>query len=109
MTDDAKEWNRKPSPMKTWPNFKLHFSRAHHELRESMETTKSADFPANLIQEETAQTINNLENATMADRETMANLTAMITNLTTQLAETNAKLGEALQSTANLQQEVSTL
>ena len=68
-----------------------------------MATTESEGFSANIAQEETVQAINNLANATMTDRETMANLTAMITNLTTQLAETNTKLSEALQTISNLQ------
>ena len=58
MADDAKEWIRKPSPQKTWSNFKFHFSRAHHELRESMKTTELAGFSANVVQEEMAQAIN---------------------------------------------------
>ena len=51
----------------------------------------------------------NLANATVADRQTMANLTATINRLTKSLATTNTRLSQALQLTAQLQAEVQTL
>ena len=40
LRSDVRKWIRKPAPDKTWANFKLHFTQAHVELRE---TSPSAD------------------------------------------------------------------
>ena len=71
-----------------------------------MDTTRSAGFANNA---ETAQALNNLANAAVADREAMAHMTATINSLTQQLAETNAKLSQALSLTTSLQEEVTLL
>ena len=108
MLDDVREWKRKPRATKTWDAFKTHFAAAHNEMRESIETSTTAGFhPTHTAN--AAEAINNLANATVADRETMANLTSTISTLTKQLAETNAKLSQALQLTSSLQVEVESL
>ena len=107
--DDVKEWRRSPKEEKTWSNFKKHFKRAYQELRESSATTTTAGYAANNIQESTAQAIQNMANATMADRDTMSNLTATINTLTQQLAQTNLRLNESLALTAKLQADMQIL
>ena len=104
--DDMREWRRLPAAQKTWEQFKIHFSRAYNDLKETMDTTRSAGFANNA---ETAQALNNLANAAVADREAMANMTATINSLTQQLAETNAKLSQSLSLTTSLQEEVTLL
>ena len=46
-----------PEANKTWEEFKIHFSRAYHELKETMETAQSAGFHGanNAYHEETQQ------------------------------------------------------
>ena len=97
FTDDVREWRRLPQPVKRWERFKTHFARAYHELKEATSTTKTAGYTGNnAMQGDPLQALNNLANATAADRETMANLTSTINSLTLQLAETNTKLNDAL-------------
>ena len=106
--DDAKEWRRLPEANKTWEEFKIHFSRAYHELKETMETAQSAGFHGanNAYHEETAVALNNLANAAVADKRTMENLTNSVNSLTQQLALTNEKLREAQRLTISLQNEL---
>ena len=55
------------------------------------------------------QALTNLANATVADRQTMANLTATINEFTQSLATTNTRLSQHLQLTSQLQAEVQSL
>lgn len=48
---DIKEWKRKPVADRTWPNLKLHFRRAHDELRETSNETLQAMQHANIAQQ----------------------------------------------------------
>lgn len=110
FSDDIREWKRFPQADKTWDRFKTHFARAYHELKEASATAKSAGYSGNnAIQEDHVQALTNLANATVADRETMANLTATINSLSLQLSQTNAKLNDALATTARLQSEIQSL
>ena len=87
LTDDAREWRRLPQAEKTWEKFKEHFARAYHELKEATATTRTSGYTGNsAMQGDSFQVLNNLANATIADRETMANLTATINSLTLQLS-----------------------
>ena len=45
--DDCRDWKRKPSTSKTWPNFQAHFSLAFKEARTSNRTTKAGGYTAN--------------------------------------------------------------
>ena len=103
MHDDVREWKRLPIAQKTWDQFKLHFSRAYNELKETMDTSRTAGYANNA---ETAQALNNLANATIADRESMANMTATINSLTQRLAETNAKLNQVINLNTKLQADL---
>ena len=42
--DDCKVWKRKPAADKTWTAFKVFFSTANQEYRESQETTTGKAF-----------------------------------------------------------------
>ena len=46
ITEDVREWRRRPEEGKMWESFKVHFTRAYNELKESAETAKSAVFHA---------------------------------------------------------------
>ena len=110
MPDDVREWRRKPTAEKTWANFKKHFTRAHNDLRETKATTSAAGYhSANAVQENTVTALNNLANATIADRQTMTNLTATISVLTQELAATNMKMAEAITRATKLEKEVAFL
>ena len=112
FTDDCKIWKRRTPLTKTWAQLKVDFTIAHNELRESQQTTRSAGFHANNVQEmeglqqETATAIANLANATLADRSTMTSMQATIATLTTQLADVNHKLVEALNSNSTLKETI---
>jgi hypothetical protein len=110
FTDDCREWKRLPVGEKTWNRFKEHFSRAYHELKEATNTTQTGGFTANnVLTSDPMQALNNLANAAVADKETMASLTATISSLSQQLATANAKLTQERHFTASLQQEIQKL
>ena len=51
FVSDIKEWKRKPALERNWINFKLHFRRAHDELRETSSETLQAMQHANIAQQ----------------------------------------------------------
>jgi hypothetical protein len=51
FTSDIKDWKRKPAAERTWINLKLHFRRAHDELRETSSETLQAMQQANIAQQ----------------------------------------------------------
>ena len=111
---DCREWNRKDTTQKTWINFKVHFSRAFREHRDQSKqaqiigyghtnTQNSAN--AAIFAEMTQDHIHalaNLVTVTQSDRTTVANMPQVITNLTLQLGQANAKLAEAQSSVETL-------
>ena len=48
---DIKDWKRKPAADRTWINLKIHFRRAHDELRETSSDTLQAMQQANIAQQ----------------------------------------------------------
>ena len=106
--DDCKLWKRKPAANKTWNQFKVDFAIAHEELVESNQTAQSAGFQANnaTIQQDTVTAIENLANATLADRESMAALTLTVSNQAVALAEANANLVTARARIAILENDL---
>jgi len=100
VEQSCREWRRRPEAEKTWPNFKLHFSDAHRDYRESTNQSRHTFHAAN-VQEtedtslETAQALANLASATAADRATFASLTAVNEQLITQVTDLQTKLNEA--------------
>ena len=101
FNDDLKEWDRFPLLDRTWPNFRVHFSKAHREWRANLRLTAGQHFPrANAVdatsvqnhQAETVDTLANLATATAADRATVATLTDTIAQLSLELASAQAKL-----------------
>ena len=79
FTDACREWRAKPGTEKTWENFKIHFAQAHKDLRQQEETaSKSGMHAANAvlssIQTDAQNAIQQLTNATMADRNQMSDL-----------------------------------
>jgi hypothetical protein len=108
FTDACRDWRRRPAAQKTWPTFKVDFSLAHQEMRESQATTQGAGFhsansalTAN-FQQQTFKALANLATATKSDRSAFSNLTGTNSELTSQLATTNAKLKTALAGIAAL-------
>jgi hypothetical protein len=51
FVSDIKEWKRRPAVERTWINLKLHFRRAHDELRETSSETLQAMQQANIAQQ----------------------------------------------------------
>ena len=51
FVSDIKEWKRKSTADRNWINFKLHFRRAHDELRETSSDTLQAMQHANIAQQ----------------------------------------------------------
>ena len=112
FADDCRDWKRQPEAYKTWPQFKIDFTRAHQEYRESQVTTPRAvgfhadEFTPTNSQQETIEAIANLATATAADRTAVANLTTTVTDLTTALGKSNSKLVAALERITVLTQQL---
>lgn len=51
FVSDIKDWKRKPANERTWLNLKLHFRRAHEELRETSNDTLQAMQHANIARQ----------------------------------------------------------
>ena len=123
--DDCKEWRKRANEFLDcdWSAFKLFFTKAHREWRESSltsvgnmypsanaavvnppSTPSFAPTPANLVTE-TYDAIANLATATSADRATFANLTATVASLTADLRSTQEQLVKALLENTKLLQK----
>ena len=101
FNDDLNEWNRFSLLDRTWPNFRVHFSKAHRKWRANLRLTAGQHFPrenavdATSVQNHQAETVDalaNLATATAADRATVAILTDTIAKLSLELASAQAKL-----------------
>ena len=105
FNDDLKEWNHLPLLDRTWPKFRVHFSKAHREWRANLRLTAGQHFPrANAVdstsvqnhQAETVDALANLATATASDRATVATLTDTIAQPLSELASAQAKLISSL-------------
>ena len=106
-TMDCREWNRKDTMQKTWINFKVHFSREFREHWDQSKQAQSIGYDhtntqnsanAAMFSEMTqdhSHALANLATATQSDRTTVVNMSQVITDLTLQLGQANAKLAEA--------------
>ena len=79
FTDACREWRNKPRTEKTWEQFKVHFAKAHKDLRQHEDTaSRSGMHAANAvlssIQNDAQSAIEQLTNATMADRNHITEL-----------------------------------
>ncbi len=112
FADDCRDWKRQTEAYKTWPQFKIDFTRAHQEYRESQVTTPRAagfladEFTPTNSQQETIDAIANLATATAADRTAVANLTTTVADLTIALGKCNGKLVGALERVNVLTQQL---
>ena len=110
----CREWNRMDNAQKNWVNFKVHFLRSFRENRYQSRqaqhigyghsnTKNSAN--AAMLEEMTqdhSHALANLATATQSDRNTVANMSKTINNLTLQLRQANEKLAEEQSSIATL-------
>ena len=73
-----------------WVQFKIDFRRAHQELVESTQMSQTASFQGNNVEVQQGKiyAIANMENATIADRESMVTLTQIVSHLTEELTKT---------------------
>ena len=102
--DAIRAWRRRPPVEHTWPNYKLHFTDAADELRETRATAQEMGYSQRQHQANNAETdehedgvamtaeaLVNLASATQADRQMLADLsatnTALAAAVTTQQAE----------------------
>ena len=89
--EDCKAWNAKPNNEKTWSNFKEHFQRAQHLLRDQLRTTKQAGFTSNLAMHnqihhsqpppEYRDALVNLATSAAADRELLTKLATTVASI----------------------------
>ena len=79
FTDACREWRNKPRADKTWERFKIHFAQAHKDLRQQEDTAAKTGMHAanavlSAIQNDATLAIQQLTNATMADRNQLTGL-----------------------------------
>ena len=116
---DCREWNRKDTTQKIWIKFKVHFSRAFREHRDQSKQAQNIGYghtntqnSANAamfaeMKQDHSHALANLATATQSYRTTVANMSQIITDLTLQLGQANAKLAEAKSSIATLTSKLS--
>jgi hypothetical protein len=109
--DACRAWQSRAIATKTWAQFKIDFSTAHHEFRLTNQTAQQSGFhSANMMIEQsrdvwmhdTAEAIAQLATARASDRSTVATLTTTNTKLATQLEAAHALI-------AQLKKEIATL
>ena len=87
-------------------NLKLHFAEAQRDLRLAQTATQAMGYQtANAAQEQqdTAEALVNLANATLEDRNAVVNLTAANLNLTNYLAQKDEEITRLKKENAALQ------
>ena len=104
---DCREWNQRPSDNKTLPHLKVFFADVHRECRLSLKNETGTTYGAahnatalpddGYLQQETVESIANLATATASNRAAIAQLTATVESLTTDLVTVNTNLVAALQ------------
>ena len=113
--DACKEWNRRAPITKTWDNFKTDFSTANQELRELQALTQAANFETpnhhmnNVMDQYHAETLDSLRvmhEATMTDRDTVANLARANSTLTQDVAELKRNVLSMIQKFDALQTSI---
>ena len=103
----CREWRRRPTIQKTWPNFKLHFAEAHRDYRESTNQSQHTFHSAHVqessnLPSDTTLALANLASATALDRATVANLTEVNKQLIAQVADLQNKLNAAYAQMHNM-------
>ena len=105
--DECRDWLRKPRSENTWVKFKTHYARSFKETRRSSNISKTEGYVAHVhsaqanaelftyMQQDHTQALANLATTTQADRTSVALLTKMISELSSQVALLTAKLATA--------------
>mmetsp|Transcript_19484 Transcript_19484/g.28690 ORF Transcript_19484/g.28690 Transcript_19484/m.28690 type:complete len:408 (+) Transcript_19484:103-1326(+) len=108
-TRECIEWDEKPAADKTWPNWKLHFTKAVRDQRQ-IKRAQQTGYQANVvlnnnITADTIEALANLVTATADDRNVVANLTtanatlaAQVKNLTKQAKKHEEQFEEMQES-----------
>eukprot|EP00957_Ditylum_brightwellii_P171943 13090841-Ditylum_brightwellii.AAC.1 len=81
LHDACRIWKRLPDATQTWPQFKLHFSKAHDEMQEMQTAAQEMGYAAanfsmgpSDLQHSAAEALQALADATTEDRTAVANL-----------------------------------
>ena len=102
--DDYKVWHKRPEADKTWSVFKVFFTVANQDLRQSKATTRSVGYhPATTI--DLQYRLNSLTTAIESDYSTFTNITNITehnNHLTQQLNQAIAGLGTATDNIVTL-------
>ena len=97
--DYCKDWRKKDDADKTWAEFKMFFTKANQDLRDSGVTARSAGYQANNVSQaqtdvqdtpqevQALEAIANLATASTENRESIATLTATNAALVKELVE----------------------
>ena len=112
FTEECKRWRQRAAPLtKTWSDFQAWFAEEHQEWLEDQKLTanqrnnhaKSAYMEQHTHhQERTIEAIANLATATSSDRATVAQMTATIAQLTTDLKRSQDKIIVTLEENVSL-------
>ena len=108
FVENCWEWNQRTADNKTLPDLKTFFAAAHREWRLSLQNETGTPYsnahnaPARsddrYLHQETVGTIANLATATAINRAAIAQLTATVERLTSELVTVNTKLVAALKT-----------
>jgi hypothetical protein len=95
----CREWRQKAAGDKTWANYKIHFTEAYNDRRETQLTTQGAGYHgAHMVTADyltsTAEAFANLATANAVDRTAVGTLVSANATLTAQLALCNAEISD---------------
>lgn len=111
--DACRDWRRRPANEKTWVQFKIDFTIAHQEFKETQQTTRSAGYhtakQVSIDHHDTMEILANLATATASDCSAMSHLSSTNSQLSTALAATAAQLKTAQADILALQQRLASM
>ena len=108
--DDCKLWRKKAKADKTWPEFKVYFTDAIHDLRQSKATAGTVGYhqsPADTI--DFTRTLTTITTAIEAYQSTITNMTKQNQQLTNQLHQAITYIGTTNDGIATLKQQLNAL
>ena len=115
--DDLKEWNQKPLIIHDWTTFRVHFAKARRKWKANLRLTAGQHFsrvnavdtsnPMTNHQSYTVEALAHLATSMAADRATVATLTDIIAQLSSELASAQAKLISSLSDNQRLLKRLS--
>ena len=99
LSDACRDWRNKEPDLKTWANFKLHFSCQYKDYKDELDTTTTSEYKANLTKNTTESTdlqhyINQAQDKAIQDSTNFDQLCIRHNNLMLKMEQRNNELDD---------------